>query len=101
MLELETDIEVIGEAKEGREAVMMAKKLRPAVVLMDIAMPRLNGLEAASQIRKLLPGVPILMFTMYASQIKSGVADSYRVVDKTESQTQIPALKELLGMGLI
>ena len=46
MLELEADFEVVGEAQDGRQAVALAKKLRPAVVLMDIAMPLLNGLEA-------------------------------------------------------
>ena len=44
--------------------------------------------------------VPTVLFTMYATQIKSDVADSYRVVDKTQSETLIPALKELLGMNL-
>jgi len=44
MLELEADLEVIGEAQDGREAVALVKKLQPDVVLMDIAMPRLNGL---------------------------------------------------------
>ena len=69
-------------------------------MILDFAMPRLNGLEAASRIRKLLPGVPIVMFTMYASQIKSEIANSYRVVDKTQSQALIPILKELLVMGM-
>ena len=46
MLDLEADLEVVGEAQDGRQAVALAKTLRPAVVLMDIAMPLLNGLEA-------------------------------------------------------
>ena len=50
MLELEADIHVVGEAENGREAVAMVKKLKPAVVLMDIAMPLLNGLEATRQV---------------------------------------------------
>jgi hypothetical protein len=44
--------------------------------------------------------VPTVLFTMYATQIKSDVADSYRVVDKTQSDTLIPALREMLGMSL-
>ena len=47
MLEMEEDLEVVGEAQDGRQALALVKKLHPDVVLMDIAMPQLNGLEAA------------------------------------------------------
>ena len=50
LLESEADIAVVGEAADGREAVAMAARLRPDVVVLDIAMPRLNGLEASRQI---------------------------------------------------
>jgi len=52
LLEHETDVEVVGEAANGREAVALGRKLRPDVVVMDIAMPLLNGIEATRQIRK-------------------------------------------------
>jgi len=75
MLELENDIQIVGEAADGREAVVLVKKLRPDVVLMDIAMPRLNGLEATRQIRKIVPGTKIvilsprtMMMPMYKTQ---------------------------------
>ncbi len=66
MLELETDLEVVGEAKDGRQAVALVKKLQPAVVLMDIAMPLLNGLEATRQILKAVPGVRILILSAHS-----------------------------------
>jgi DNA-binding NarL/FixJ family response regulator len=66
MLELEDDLEVIGEAQDGRQAVALAKKLRPAVVLMDIAMPLLNGLEATRQILKILPATKVLMLSAHS-----------------------------------
>ena len=100
MLEADPAWQVCGDAVDGREAVEKAAKLEPDLVILDFAMPRLNGLDAASQITKLLPGVPIVMFTMYSSQIKREVSDNYRLVDKTESQALIPALKELLRVGL-
>ena len=66
ILELEDDFEVVGEAEDGRQAVAMVKKLRPAVVLMDIAMPQLNGLEAARKILKAVPGTRILILTAHS-----------------------------------
>src|SRR5579859_3444633 len=65
MLELEDDLQVVGEAQDGRLAVVMAKKLRPDVVLMDIAMPQLNGLEATRQLHKLLPATKVLMLSAH------------------------------------
>jgi DNA-binding NarL/FixJ family response regulator len=55
MLELEDDLYVVGEAQDGRQAVEMVKKLYPDVVLMDIGMPHLNGLEATRQVSKAVP----------------------------------------------
>ena len=66
MLELEEDIEVVGEAQDGRETLALARKLRPDVVLMDIAMPRLNGLEATRQIRKLIPTTKVLILSAHS-----------------------------------
>jgi len=66
MLEFEADLEVVGEAQDGRQAVVLAKKLRPAVVLMDIAMPHLNGLEATRQILSVLPATKVLMLSAHS-----------------------------------
>jgi len=63
LLKHERDIEVVGEAETGRQAVQLARKLRPAVVVMDIAMPLLNGLEAAGQIRKDFPDTKVLFLS--------------------------------------
>ena len=65
ILELEDDLEVVGEAENGRQAVAMVKKLRPAAVVMDIAMPVLNGLEATRQILKAVPSTRILILTAH------------------------------------
>jgi len=66
MLELEEDLEVAGEAQDGRQAVALAKKLRPDVVLMDIAMPLLNGLEATRQVHQAVPGAKVLMLSAHS-----------------------------------
>jgi DNA-binding NarL/FixJ family response regulator len=61
LLGLEKDLQIVGEAEDGRQAVALVKKLRPAVVLMDIGMPLLNGLEATRQIRKDFPDTKVLL----------------------------------------
>jgi len=65
-LESEEDIEVIGEAGTGRLGVQLAKKLLPDVVLMDIAMPLLNGLEATRQITRDAPTIKVLILSAYS-----------------------------------
>ena len=66
LLEHEHDIEVVGEAETGRQAVLLTRKHRPAVVVMDIAMPRLNGLEATRQIRKDFPDTKVLILSAHS-----------------------------------
>ena len=66
MLEMEDDFEVVGEAENGRQAVALVKKLRPAVVVMDIAMPLLNGLEATREILEVFPSTRILILTAHS-----------------------------------
>jgi DNA-binding NarL/FixJ family response regulator len=67
LLRAEKGIEVIGEAETGRIAVEMTKQLRPDVVVMDIAMPLLNGMEAARQIRNAVPTTNVLILSAYSS----------------------------------
>jgi DNA-binding NarL/FixJ family response regulator len=65
LLSDEDDIAVVGEARNGQEAVDLASALRPDVVVMDIAMPELSGVEATRQIRAVAPGVRVLVLTSY------------------------------------
>lgn len=65
LLKPERDLEVVGEAETGRQAVALARKLRPDVIVMDIAMPLLNGVEATRQIRKERPGSRVLILTAH------------------------------------
>jgi len=67
ILEAQGRITVVGEASDGRKAVDKAKKLRPDVVVMDIAMPELNGIEATHQIRKSCSSTQVVILSMYSS----------------------------------
>jgi len=68
ILEREDDLEVVGEAKNGHQAVAMVKKLRPALVLMDIAMPLLSGLQATRQILKAARATKVLMLSAHGDE---------------------------------
>jgi two-component system, NarL family, response regulator NreC len=65
LLESHPDIEVSGQAADGQQAVDQARKVRPDLIILDITMPVMSGLVAAKEIRKLLPGVPILFLSMH------------------------------------
>jgi len=100
ILELENDIEVVGEARNGLQAVAMAKKLRPALVLMDVAMPLLNGLQATCQILKAAPATKVLMFSArsdeaYVAEAVNCGAMGY-LVKQTAADSVCHAIREVL-----
>jgi DNA-binding NarL/FixJ family response regulator len=85
-LNMQPDIEVVGEAANGREAVEQAKRLQPDVVLMDLIMPVMNGIESTTELRALVPDVKVLVLTTFADKdhvlnaIKAG-ANGYLLKD--------------------
>ncbi len=68
LLERQQDMEVAGEAGDGREAVRMAEELDPQIIVMDIAMPQLNGIDAAEQVLRTSPQTKIILLSMYADE---------------------------------
>lgn len=68
LLERQQDMEVVGEARDGREAVRMAEELDPHIIVMDIAMPQLNGIDAAEQVLRTSPPTKIILLSMYADE---------------------------------
>ena len=90
MLEREPDITVAGEAGDGREAVALAKTLKPEVVVMDIGMPNLNGIEAALQMTQHNPELAVVMLSMHSDEsyvlraLKAG-ARGYLLKDSAEA----------------
>jgi len=68
LLEQQTDVEIVGEAADGREAVRLAEETDPDVVIMDIAMPLLNGIEATAQMVKRKPEIGIVVLSMHSDE---------------------------------
>ena len=105
LLSRESDLEVVGEASDGREAIARCRALKPDVVLMDIAMPGLGGLEAALEIRKECPDTKILVLTQYEDReyvarfLKVGAAGY--VLKKTAGAELASAIRSVHRGGLV
>jgi len=96
LLEAEDDIVVVGEAADGRKAVELTQKLHPAVIVMDIAMPHLNGLEATRQILKTDPGVKILILSAHSDDAYVESVTSLGAVGYLIKQTSAHFLSEAI-----
>jgi len=99
LLESEENIEVVGEAADGREVLKKIEGLNPDVVLMDISMPQLNGLEATRQLKKAMPDVKVLVLTVHLNEeyiyhaIRAGASGYlFKHVDVTELITAVNAV---------
>ncbi len=90
VVEQQPDFTVVGEAENGRQAVSMAESLKPDVVVMDIGMPGLNGIEACLQIREAHPDIEVVMLSMHSDEgyvlrsLKAG-ARAYLLKDSAEA----------------
>ena len=89
------------EAENGRESIELAKRVKPDIITLDLAMPVMNGLEAAARLRKLFPKAPIILFSMYADSIlkaEASTAGVNLVLTKTEPLSKLVAkAHELMG----
>jgi two-component system response regulator DesR len=100
LIEGHEDWEVCAEAEDGIQAVNLAKQFQPDLIILDLAMPGLNGIEAAGQISRAFPGVPIFIFTLYASPEVKKEAEKVgvqRVISKSTGYLLVPAIEEALA----
>lgn len=105
LLSASGEVDVVGEAQDGVEALEMVESLRPDAVLMDIAMPRMNGIEATTELKKRYPALPVLILSMYDSEeyvlpiLKAG-ASGY-VLKRAAAQELVSALKAVVAGQVI
>jgi len=99
----ETDMEVVGEAGNGREVIHLVQKLQPDIVIMDISMPELNGLEASAELKEIAPAVKILILTRHIVKaylqelLQVGVAGY--VLKQSESSELLRAIRVIAEGG--
>jgi DNA-binding NarL/FixJ family response regulator len=101
MFEQQRDWAVCGEAENGREALDKAQQLNPDLVIIDLSMPVLNGLDASRTLKKILPAIRLVMFTTFADRALSAAAEAVgidAVVDKSHGANNlITTVEQLLA----
>ena len=99
VLQSQSNVEVCGEAENGRVAIEQARRLKPDLIVLDLSMPIMNGLEAARILRRMMPDVPILMYTSFAT---SNLAEEALAagVSRVSTKSSPPALIEDLQILL-
>ena len=96
LFEREESFSLCAQATNGKEAIELALKHRPELIILDFSMPVLNGLEAARELKKLLPGVPIILFTQF-SDFGNALADDHKNVDRIVLKTNVSELMAHAG----
>jgi DNA-binding NarL/FixJ family response regulator len=98
---LQPELDVVGKAEDGRALLNAARKLKPDVILLDISMPLLNGIDAARQLRRLVPATKIIFVTMHADQVY--VTEAFRagasgyVLKRSAASELVTAVREVLA----
>jgi two-component system response regulator DegU len=98
LFEDEDDYDICAEAKNGEEAIDLAKKCRPNLIILDMSMPVMNGLEAAQELKKIMPDVPIILFTQYENMGRAifGLDHTVdRIVSKDEPEVLMEQVRSL------
>lgn len=95
LFEREEDYDICAEAENGQEAIDLALQLRPDLIILDFAMPILNGLDAARKLRKIMPGVPIILFTQHAQNAITVLDIVDRIVSKADAVGLMEHVKSL------
>lgn len=94
MFAAQSDFEVCGEAENGQEAVEMAQVLRPDLIMMDLSMPVMNGIEAACELKRLMPMTPIIVFSEFSDVLSEREARSNGITSSVSKTDGLSVLLE-------
>ena len=103
IIDAESDMKVVGEASNGREAINLAQELQPDVIVMDVSMPELNGLVAAAKLKRIAPAIKILTLTRHSDKaylqelMQAGI--SGYVLKQSESEEMLRAIRVVADGG--
>jgi len=106
LLSSDPNFEIVGEAEDGREAIRFVEKLKPDLILTDLSMPRMNGMEAIKEIKRRWPKTKVLVLTVHRAEeyilatLKAG-ADGYLLKDATHAELVMAVKKVLSGKPYI
>jgi YesN/AraC family two-component response regulator len=96
IFETEENYELCAEAKNGQEAIDLAFKCRPELIILDFSMPVMNGIDAARELKKLMPDVPIILFTQHSDSLPRHLLHIDRIVSKTNLAELMSHVRSLL-----
>jgi CheY-like chemotaxis protein len=91
MFEAQQGYDLCAEAANGVEAIALAKEHHPDLIILDLSMPVMNGLDAARELKKIMPDVPIILFTQYSAEV-SRLSEMQLPVDRVVAKTNFTAL---------
>ena len=93
-LEAETEFRVCGEATDGYDAIEKAQDLKPDLIILDVSMPRMSGIEAAPRLKQILPNTPIILFTFHENLMRGFDAVEVGVDAVVAKDRGMPLLKK-------
>ena len=100
IFEAEDDYDICAEAVNGQEAIDLAKRHRPDLIILDFSMPVMNGVDAARELKRIMPHVPIILFTLHADTLGTqlmGVNSPFDlVVSKTDAVNIVKHVRSLI-----
>jgi CheY-like chemotaxis protein len=96
MFEIEEDYDLCAEARDGAEAIALAIKHKPELIVLDMSMPVMDGIQAAKELKDLMPEVPIILLTLYADEINPEHVSADRIVSKGKASTLMDHVRQLL-----